>query len=239
MSNEITNNLSSNPFYFRHSVQSVRFLDKLEGQYDVPGGKSLNLTLQVLDGILCHDGEDPQISIQPDRTKKWGEFDKEIAKKMDNKNIFIQPMTLEGCLVRFVDVIAYLGRDIEDAIAIGMLSRNSMLDISGTSNRDIVNNLVMDIIENSRDKDEISYSEEMFKKLKKLLKFNYENIYNNPLIKTQKEKIKDMFRFTYDKLLSHIRTNVKDSPVFLDHINLIDRNDSKNVIFKVILLKLL
>ena len=144
---------------------------------------------------------------------------------MGKNELFIRPMTLEGCLVRVVDVIAYLGRDIEDAIAVGLINKESIPELLGDSNRDIVNNLAMDIIMNSRDKDEISYSEEAFEKLIKLLKFNYENIYNNPLIKAQKEKIKDIFCIVYDKLLSHIKNNEKDSPIFLDHVNLIDKND--------------
>jgi dGTPase len=225
ISNEITEKLSDNPFFFRHSIQSIRFMDKLEGPYKVPGGKSLNLTLQVLDGILCHDGEDPKLSLRPDRTKTWNDFDKDIENKMGKNELFIRPMTLEGCLVRVVDVIAYLGRDIEDAIAVGLINKESIPELLGDSNRDIVNNLAMDIIMNSRDKDEISYSEEAFEKLIKLLKFNYENIYNNPLIKAQKEKIKDIFCIVYDKLLSHIKNNEKDSPIFLDHVNLIDKND--------------
>ncbi len=225
LSRGITEKLNKTPFFFRHSVQSVRFLDTLEGQYETPDGKSLNLTLQVLDGILCHDGEELKISLSPDRTKTWDDFNHDIQRKLKEEKPFIQPMTLEGCLVRFVDIIAYLGRDIEDAIAVGLLKKDSVPNILGSSNREIVNSLAMNIIEHSHNKDEISYNEEMFGKLNELLSFNYRNIYMNPLIKTQKEKIKDMFRLLYDKLMADVEKRKEDSPIFLDHINLIDKND--------------
>jgi len=226
LSHEITEKLPYNPFFFRHSVQSVRFLDQIEGQYPHEEGKSLNLTLQVLDGILCHDGEKRQRSLKPERDKTWSDFDREVQKKKAEKNVDIVPMTLEGCVVRFADVIAYVGRDVEDAIAVGLLKREDFPKTLGSSNREIVNALVMDLIQNSQKKDEISYSEDVFEKLNTLLTFNYENIYNNPLIKGQKEKIKDMFLVLYKKLLSHVEEGREDSPIFTDHIDIIDNDDS-------------
>ena len=86
-------------------------------------------------------------------------------------------MTLEGCLVRFVDVIAYIGRDIEDALAIGLLKKDDFPKELGVSNREIVNNLAMDIIQNSRGKDKICYSKKVLEAVKTLKDFNYENIY--------------------------------------------------------------
>ena len=228
LSGEITEKLEGNSFYFHHSVQGVRFLDQLEGvDYLDDGKKSLNLTLQVIDGILCHDGESLAQSIKPNQDKTWEDFDREVQEKRKHKKIDIFPMTLEGCLVRFVDVIAYVGRDIEDAIVIGLLQKEDFPKDLGGSNREIVNALAMDIIENSRDKCEICYSEICVEKLKKLQKFNYDNIYKNPLIKTQKEKIKDMMATLYKRLLDHVKNRKANSPIFLDHINYIDRRDPK------------
>jgi dGTPase len=139
---------------------------------------------------------------------------------------------LEGCLVRFVDVIAYVGRDIEDAIVIGLLKRDDFPKDLGGSNREIVNMLAMNIIENSRNKDEISYSFDCFNALKKLCEFNYQNIYKNPMIKTQKNKIAEMIENLYKRLLNQINTNDRSSPIFLDHINFIDQNDPQKSYFK-------
>lgn len=233
ISNEITQKIKKNGFHFHHSVQSIRFLNELEGHDYLDNGKpSLNLTLQVLDGILCHDGEDLRQSISPNRKKTWEEFDKEVEKKKSSKKIEIVPMTLEGCLVRFVDVIAYIGRDIEDALAIGLLKKDDFPKELGDSNREIVNNLAMDIIKNSRGKDKICYGKKVLEAVKILRDFNYENIYKNPLIKQQKYKIEDMLMFLYKRLLKHVKEKRNDSPVFLDHINFIDRHNQKKSYFK-------
>ena len=233
LNNEVTQKLGAESFYFRHSVQSVRALDKLEGRH-IPGrgGRSLDLTLQVLDGILCHDGEDLKQSISPERGKNWNIFDGEVEKKKKEQDVDIVPMTLEGCLVRFVDTIAFLGRDIEDAVAIGLITWGEFPKILGDSNRDIVNNLAMDIIEQSRGRDEIKYSVERFDQLRILRDFNYRRIYNNPLIKTQKDKICGMFDALYKRFLSDVKDERVDAPVFIDHINMIDGGDADKAYFR-------
>ena len=226
LNNEVTQKLGDESFYFRHGVQSVRSLDRLEGSH-IPGmgGRSLNLTLQVLDGILCHDGEDVKPSIGPERGKDWDAFDREIERKKKERNVTVVPMTLEGCLVRFVDTIAFVGRDIEDAVVIGLIKADEFPRVLGDSNREIVNNLAMDIIEHSRGRDEIAYSTRRFDQLRVLRDFNYRRIYNNPLIKTQKEKIRGMFDALYRRFLNDVKDELTDSPVFFDHVNLIDRDD--------------
>ena len=225
LSKEVTEKFTA-PFYFHHSVQGVRCLDELEGNnIEENNKKSLNLTLQVLDGILCHDGENLLCSMKPKRNKTWDEFSKEIDNKKNNISQNLSPMTLEGCIVRFVDVVAYVGRDIEDAIMIGLLNRDEFPKELGANNSEIINTLAMDIIENSRDKDEISYSTTCFENLKKLQEFNYDRIYKNPMIKTQKEKIISMLSTLYGRLLDHVKSRNSTSPIFLDHINIIDRHD--------------
>jgi dGTPase len=231
ISREITEKLADHKFFFHHSIQSIRWLDRLEGvEYTDNGIRTLNLTLEVLDGILCHDGEDLCRTIEPNKSKSFADFDREVEMKKSQKKIDIFPMTLEGCLVRFVDVVSYIGRDMEDAIAIGLIKRNECPAVLGECNREIVNNLAMDIIKNSS-QDAISYSKETFKKLQVLYKFNYDNIYMNPLIKIQKDKVSEMFLSLYHKLLEHIRDGNEASPIFKDHIDSIDRYDSKRTYF--------
>ena len=106
---------------FVHPVQSVRALDLLEGK-----GKGLNLSLQVLDGILCHDGEADRTDLIPERDKDWGRFRAELGAKERDPGLELRPMTLEGCVVRLADTIAYIGRDLEDAIRLG-LDRKSVV----------------------------------------------------------------------------------------------------------------
>ena len=163
--------------YFSHNVQSVRNLNILE-----KNGKGLNLTIQTLDGILCHNGEIELEIYEPDTKKTKEKFLEEYYScyKNINTNYKIRPMTLEGCVVRISDLIAYLGRDIEDARSLGILKKDLPEDIKnilGSTNKEIVNNLILDIIDNSLDKPYIKMSKDVFNALSKLKKFNYENIY--------------------------------------------------------------
>jgi dGTPase len=101
---------------FQHNVQSVQFLDKVERK-----GMGWNLCLQTLDGILCHDGEVHDQMLQPEKQKTFDTLDRELAIKIKDPRSTLTPMTLEGCVVRMADTIAYIGRDIEDAIRLNLL----------------------------------------------------------------------------------------------------------------------
>jgi len=195
---------------FLHNVEGVRFLDDIE---------NCNLTLQVLDGILCHNGENFEKNLKPCRDKDWEYFEKEIKEILNGKTDYF-PMTLEGCVVRMADIIAYLGRDIKDAVEIGLIDKDELNSIGGctekigTENPEIVNNLIIDIIENSYDKDEISYSDEIYDCLKKYIKFNYDKIYNNPKRLTEKGKIEKMYETLFEKFLNDLEHGNRDSKIY-------------------------
>jgi dGTPase len=95
---------------FCHNAQSVRELTLIEKD-----GLGLNMTLQVIDGILAHNGEVEQKEYHPSLRKNWDEFEIEYNNCMQDTEYSksIRPMTLEGCVVRISDIIAYLGRDID------------------------------------------------------------------------------------------------------------------------------
>ena len=107
----------NNEGYFNHNIQSVRTLMNIENN-----GKGMNITLQVLDAIMCHNGELVQNEYKPiNKTKE--EFLKQYNDSyISNSNKKMIPMTLEGCVVRISDIIAYIGRDIEDAIRLGVIN---------------------------------------------------------------------------------------------------------------------
>ncbi|QTA81604.1 Deoxyguanosinetriphosphate triphosphohydrolase-like protein [Desulfonema limicola] len=198
---------------FCHNVQSVQFLDKAERK-----GRGLNLCLQTLDGILCHDGEVHNQAIKPEKDKNFETLDKETAeKKADNKKTLV-PMTLEGCVVRFSDTIAYIGRDIEDAIRLNLVKRSDIpgksSKILGNTNGTIVYNLVTDIIKNSFEHQFISFSQEISEALKRLKKFNYEKIYMNPRIKKYSNIIQKSFEVLFYEFLEDIQNNNHDSVIF-------------------------
>src|SRR4030042_1005986 len=96
---------------FLHSIQGVHFLEKVE-----KNGRGLNLTLQVLDGILCHDGEPHLERLAPDWEKTFAHLEEEMRAKLADPRVPLKPMTLEGCVVRLADTISYIGRGPGDAL---------------------------------------------------------------------------------------------------------------------------
>jgi dGTPase len=190
---------------FYHNVQSVRQLTQLE-----KNGIGLNLTLQVLDGILAHNGEMPNQYYKPQYGKTWDDFNEEYTKSINEEGFVkkIRPMTLEGCVVRISDIIGYIGRDIEDAITLNVIKRadlpESVVKVLGNSNDKIINTLVIDLVDNSYHKDFLSYSAKIFDALKTLLQFNYDNIYSNQRINTQRNKIKNMYELLFNAYVEDI-----------------------------------
>lgn len=162
---------------FGHNIQSVRDLMILENN-----GQGLNLSIQVLDGILCHNGEmvENRYVPQPKDKEEFLREYKESYQSLEKASKYTA-MTLEGCVVRISDIIAYIGRDIEDAILLDLFKREDIpveiTTILGNTNRTIVNTLILDIIENSMDQPYIALSSSVYKALFQLKKFNYEHIY--------------------------------------------------------------
>jgi len=210
--------------HFVHSVQSVIFLDEIEKRLLT---KPLNLSLQVLDGVLCHDGENPSNYLTPVRSKTWKVHFRERKIKIKNKRTPLIPMTLEGCVVRYSDIIGYIGRDIEDAIVVNLIKKQDLpkdcTKILGNNNRDIINSLVTDLIETSKKyRDRICYSRRINKALIKLKDFNYKMIYLNKRIKTESAKIERLFNFLFKEFLIDIKKKNASSEIFRNWINVID-----------------
>ncbi len=197
---------------FQHNLQGVHFLERVE-----KGGRGLNLSLQVLDGVLCHDGEAPAQGLRPQRDKTFAELDRDMAAKSHNPGLQLAPMTLEGCVVRLTDSVAYLGRDFEDAIRLGLVARGDLpervREVLGESNGNIVYHLVEDLIANSRGRDLVGFSPEVAQAHAELKKFNYQRIYLHPSIKTEHTKIRAMFHRLFEHYLDDLRHERRDSPL--------------------------
>ncbi|MBN1842143.1 MAG: HD domain-containing protein [Deltaproteobacteria bacterium] len=202
---------------FQHNLQSVRFLDKIERK-----GRGLNLALQVLDGILCHDGEIHAQALHPHGQKTFDSLDQDIAKKTADPDFGLTPMTLEGCVVRMADTISYIGRDIEDAIRLNLIKRSHLPKPAvarlGETNGTIVYNLVTDVIKNSFEKPAIAFSQEASDALKQLRNFNFKNIYLNPQIKPASGKIRDLFKVLFEGYLSDLQKGTEDSIIFSEYL---------------------
>ncbi|MGB5750514.1 MAG: HD domain-containing protein [Desulfobacterales bacterium] len=199
--------------YFHHNLQSVQFLEKVERK-----GLGWNLCLQTLDGILCHDGEIHNERLLPATGKTFKNLDAEIAAKKSDPQTTLIPMTLEGCLVRMADTVSYIGRDIEDAIRLGLIRRDELpaesVTILGDTNGTIVFNLVTDIIRNSYQKPYIAFSPEVSDAVKKLKKFNLEHIYLNSRIKRHTRRIEMLFEMLFETYLEDLRKHRKFSVIF-------------------------
>jgi dGTPase len=202
---------------FLHSIQGVWFLDRLEKQ-----GRGLNLSLQVLDGILCHDGEPHLERLSPQGEKTFAHLEGEIRSKLADPETSLKPMTLEGCVVRLADTISYIGRDLEDAITLKLLRREELpsevAQKLGRTNGAIVYSLVADLITHSYDKNYVGYSPEVGQLLKKLKEFNYRRIYDNPRIKAETPKIEVLFHQLFERFLADTQAGREDSPIWVDFL---------------------
>ena len=212
---------------FSHNAQGIRWLSYLEQKSPQYPAKGLNLTLQVLDGILCHDGEVNEQKLKPNKRngKSWEDHYKEYDDCFNENHIKRIPMSYEGIAVRVADTISYIGRDIEDAILLKLITRNQIPEecnkVLGNTNPQIINTLINDLLNFSLDNDVIGYSNEVFLALKKLKEFNYSNIYH----RRDREFLDTLrFRFTliFEKCLKDLEENNYNSPIFKDHIEYID-----------------
>ena len=217
--------------YFAHNIQGVRYY-----MYVSKDGRGLNLTLQTLDGIMTHNGEmlspiyEPMKKDKDEFLSEYNESYKDLEKSKKYR-----PMTLEGCVVRISDIIGYIGRDIEDAIMIDRFKRNdipeSIRNVLGNNNRDIVNTIVLDIINESIDKPYIKMSDRVYKALFALKKFNNDNIYKYSMTKEELDYYETGINKLYNIYLDDIKSNNKESIIYKIFLNHQDKNylESTNI----------
>lgn len=127
--------------------------------------------------------------------------------------------------MRISDIIAYLGKDRQDAERAHIIENKEFDDGAiGTYNAEIINNLIVNIIENSYGKPYIKMDEEHFEALKKAKNDNYELIYKNDSVKDDMYSVvKPMMSEIYEKLLKDLVSNNTHSPIFTHHIAYINK----------------
>lgn len=208
--------------YFNHNVHSVRVLDKIMPR---------NVSLQVLDGILSHNGEKVQKEYKPIKLDSFEEFDKKVENCYVNKKAIgkLVPNTLEGCIVRISDMIAYVGKDRQDAKKLGVINSEEDFpskNLIGNVNAQIINNISINIIKNSYGKDYITIDEDYFKELEIIKEENYKKIYDSPEVKDEyNQTIAPMFNKVYYKLLDDLNKEKRDSIIYKHHINYVNKNN--------------
>lgn len=209
---------SHNMGSFLHNIQSVRFLQDIERK-----GRGWNLSLQVLDGIFCHNGELHNQALEPYKNKTFQILEQEMVQRGKDSSLDIWPMTLEGCVVRMSDTISYIGRDIEDAIRLHLINRSDLPQeckhILGDTNGTIVYTLVEDLVANSLDRPSVNFSSDVGGALRELKNFNEEFIYSNEKIKDQTYQIKLMFELLFEKYYNDLQKGNEDSDIFTEFLD--------------------
>ncbi len=230
--NEIS--LKNNEGYFCHNIHSVRILKDIENY-----GRGLNISLQVLDAIMAHNGEILSGKYEPvSKTKE--EFLKEYEASYHDKKIItnMRPMTLEGCVVRISDLIAYLGRDIEDGIRLGLIKEEDVpleiKNVLGTKNREIISVIIDDIIKNSKGKNAIILSDKIYKAIDKLKAFNYKYIYALAYSKKEKQDIEKMFNTLFKVYLNDLKVMNKYSNI-VKYYKIMDESYQKNTLERIVI----
>ncbi len=204
---------------FFHNVQSVRVLDVLYGR---------NLSLQTLDGVLCHNGECERQVFETSGLSGFDEFDTIVSDCWATGDLAIghlRPMTLEGCVVRVSDIIAYVGKDRQDAIAAGIIGEDAFDDgLGGAYNSWALGAFISDVVEHSFGRDRIEMSEEAFCEMRRAKRENYEKIYNaSELSGELANDVAELFERVYERMLADLREGNESSPVFRHHIVDVDR----------------
>jgi dGTPase len=198
---------------FHHNLQSLRVVDVIAKK-----GNGLNLTFQTRDGILSHNGEVDDQGLEPNPQKKEQDLTDFTKAMIKGENVDMQPATLEGCVVRLTDTIAYIGQDIDDAIRIGLIKRDELppeaTRVLGNSNGQIIESLVNDVVRSSYNKNYITFSSKIYKSLYELKKYNYKAIYKSPKLKVNHRRIERGFELLFDHFLQALKDQNIDSEIY-------------------------
>ena len=168
---------------------------------------------------MCHNGEMLKNNYSPIEKTELQFNDEYNSCLIDENNIYkLRPMTLEGCVVRISDVIGYIGKDIEDARRMHLINLDmipsEVKEVLGTTNSEIMNSLILDIIDNSYGKSYITMSDKVFNALNILKDFNMENIYLKANDKKRIEDYKNMFYSLYDVYLKALNNSKKLNNIY-------------------------
>lgn len=203
---------------FHHNIESLHIVDYISRK-----GSGLNLTFQVRDGIISHDGEVHNTQLKPHTNKTEADIEDFITRKKGGKKVQWMPATLEGCVVRITDTIAYIGQDIEDAIRYNILKREELpkeqVAYLGNTNSQIIETLIKSVIANSYNQDWIAFDQETSDHLLELKRFNYKKIYTDENVKQANSIIYRTMHLMFDKYLDDVTNQNRESKIFKHFLN--------------------
>ena len=176
---------------------------------------------------MCHNGELELKEYKPSGLKDFNDFDNKFEDCYIEKNAssHLIPSTMEGCVVRICDIIAYIGKDRQDALKTRVIETDDIFEtgVIGNYNAAMINNLIVNIVENSYGKDYIKMDDSYFESLTKAKRDNYEHIYKSDAVGKKLAKIiNPMFEKMYEKLLCDIKTMDKSSVIYKHHIEFLN-----------------
>ena len=194
---------------FWHEGNSLNFVDNIELLSDYKGHlQNLNLTYAVRDGIVCHCGEVNEKVVKP-RDEFYDLTEIQYASH-------VMPFTYEGCVVKLSDTIAYLDRDIEDAMIYRILSNNQLKEIQQMIQRafpqhnieDISPKIlsyyfINDLCNNSSVEEGLCLSDEAFNMMRQIKEYNTENICGHPRLQPFKRYATLVLETIFEKLDSY------------------------------------
>lgn len=201
--------------YFNHNVHSARIFRHMLGT---------NLTLQTLCGIIAHNGEKVCQEYSPSKISNFEEFDEIMEKCYVEKDYHknLRPNTLEGCVVRVSDMIAYAGKDRQDLHRVKFISDEKFKAerLIGTRNSDIISKVIINLIKNSINSPSLNMDTEVFADLRDLIAENTELIYNiEDVEEPYAESIYPLMKKLYAKMVADIENRNFASPVFRHFVN--------------------
>lgn len=185
---------------FHHEINSLRFMDYIANK-----GNGLKLTFGVRDGIVSHCGEKLEQFMEPD----W-----EIIKLEEINNLGKYPSSYEGCIVRIADKISYLGRDLEDAMGLKILSTGSISEeilkylniepseVKNQFNKKFLDVIIHDIIKTSNKTRKIGISTHSYKIIKMIDELSMNEIYQSKILMD--------YQYYIDKILHNIWDTLSD-----------------------------
>ncbi len=202
------------PRYFNHNVHSARIFRKILKE---------NMTVQTLSGIISHNGEKVCKEYAPLPLNTFEAFD-EVLEKCYTDNHYhktLRPNTLEGCVVRVSDMIAYAGRDRLDLYHAKLIGEAKFKEkrLIGTQNSDYISNLIANIIKNSINSPSLNMDEAVFKDMEDFISENYAVIYSTKELNAPFEEIiRPLMYGLYERFIDDLKRGNEDSPVVYHYL---------------------
>ncbi len=205
---------TGSPRYFNHNVHSAKIFRNILKE---------NMSLQTLSGIISHNGEKVYKEYAPSPLTTFDEFDKLLEKCYldDNYHKTLRPNTLEGCVVRVSDMIAYAGRDRLDLYHARLIGEGEFLKerLIGTQNSAYISNIIVNIIKNSINSPSLNMDEEVFNDMQDFIRENNVVIYSNAeLNRPYNEQVRPLMYGLFERLVGDLKSGNENSPVVYHYL---------------------